>query len=228
MELSALKDKIKKSYTGTKEELNRILELVESDESVFPFNEYEYLICNLIEKKGLTFEKYLEIRKRYHYENPNLHYFELVGKTFGGIMESQIQLLCSELKRSTSNKFDFLLDTIKIEVKAGRAVEEKSKKPLVEKALASNTTKKFDIILEQIKPDYCDVFIWVVVYRDVIVFWVLSSKEVKNLNGYSSKQHATGNMGQFHIKPANIEAIDKYKVKGEEIKRAIIDASKRN
>lgn len=228
MELSELKDKIIKSFTGPKEDLSKILTLVESDKSVFPFNEYEFLICNLIENKGLTFNKYIEIRNKYYQENPNLHYFELVGKTFGGIMESQIQILCDELKKSTSNQYDFSLNNIKIEVKAGRAVEEKSKKPLVEKALASNTIKKYDIILEQIKPDYCDVFIWVVVYRDVVAFWVLSSKEVKNLNGYSSKQHATGKMGQFHIKPTNIQAIEKHKVLGKDLKQAIIDAAGRN
>ena len=228
MELTELKTKIIESFTGSAEILEEILQLVENDKSVFPFNEYEFLITNLINSNGFTFEKYLEIRNKYYQENPNLHYFELVGKTFGGIIESHIQILCDELKKSPSNKYDFLLGDIKIEVKAGRAVEERSQKPLVEKALASDTTKKFDIILEQIKPDYCDVFIWVVVYRDIIALWVLSSKEVTSLNSYSNKQHATGKMGQFHIKPNNISSIEKYKILAKNLEQAIKSAAKRN
>lgn len=54
MELSELKDRIIASFSGTEDDLNEVLELVEKDRSVFPFNEYEHLICNLIEKGGLT------------------------------------------------------------------------------------------------------------------------------------------------------------------------------
>ena len=43
MELSELKDRIIASFSGAEEDLNEILELVEKDHSVFPFNEYEHL-----------------------------------------------------------------------------------------------------------------------------------------------------------------------------------------
>jgi len=39
MELTELKDKIVASFKGTKKQLTEILELVENDKSVFPFNE---------------------------------------------------------------------------------------------------------------------------------------------------------------------------------------------
>ncbi|MDR1792959.1 MAG: hypothetical protein LBR36_05915 [Bacteroidales bacterium] len=230
MELTELKDKIISSFIGNKKELLEILALVENDNAVFPFNEYEFLICNLIEKKGLTFQTYLKIREEYLRKNPNLYYFELVGKGFGGIMESYIHGKCPELQISDDNKYDFKLNDIKIEIKAGRAVENNrpQNEPLVQKALARNTTKNFDIIIEQIKPDFCDVFVWVVVYRDDMDIWILSSKEVKNLKGYSDKQHAKSKgVGQFHIKPNNIKTLDKYKFKGKNLKRAIQNAAKR-
>ena len=43
--------------SGTEDDLNEVLALVEKDRSVFPFNEYENLICNLIEKGGLTYDR---------------------------------------------------------------------------------------------------------------------------------------------------------------------------
>lgn len=71
MELSELKDKICDSYSGSPQELIKILDMIDEDQSVFPFNEYEHLICNLLEIKGLTFDQYLVIRSDYISQNPN-------------------------------------------------------------------------------------------------------------------------------------------------------------
>lgn len=72
MELTELKNKIIANFTGHPEQLNDILKIVDDDESIFPFNEYEHLICQLINTGGLTYDKYLEIRSEYISENPNL------------------------------------------------------------------------------------------------------------------------------------------------------------
>ncbi len=77
MELIELKNKIISSFTGREEELQEILEIVAGDCSVFPFNEYEHLIANMINKGGLTFEKYLDIRSEYISNNPYLWIFEI-------------------------------------------------------------------------------------------------------------------------------------------------------
>ena len=61
MELTELKNRIIAAFKGAKEDLEKVLSIVEKDQSVFPFNEYERLICNLIEKGGLTYEQYIEI-----------------------------------------------------------------------------------------------------------------------------------------------------------------------
>ena len=48
MELTELKDKIITSFTGSESDLEDVLAMVETDQSVFPFNEYEHLICGLM------------------------------------------------------------------------------------------------------------------------------------------------------------------------------------
>ncbi len=94
---------------------------------------------------------------------------------------------------------------IKIEVKASRAVDFDSNEPLYVKALSSDSTAKFDMNFQQVKPACCDVFIWVGVWRDVIRYWVLSSDEIKQNKYYSTGQHR-GNIGegQIHLKDSNI------------------------
>ncbi len=101
------------------------------DLSVFPFNEYEYLICSLIEKDGLTYEQYLDIRAEYVAENPNLWIFEISApRGFGEkFAQTYVHGMCRDLKKPSkkldteySGQYDMLLDGIKIEVKASRAV----------------------------------------------------------------------------------------------------------
>ena len=77
MELSELKDKIIQSFSGSQDDLEVILQLIEQDQAMFPFNEYEYLISNLIARGGMTYEQYMEIRTEYISENPNLWIFEI-------------------------------------------------------------------------------------------------------------------------------------------------------
>lgn len=60
MELTELKDRIIESFNGSKEDLDKVLSIVEEDQAIFPFNEYEHLICNLIEKGGLSYDQYLD------------------------------------------------------------------------------------------------------------------------------------------------------------------------
>ncbi|GHV35941.1 hypothetical protein FACS1894180_7540 [Bacteroidia bacterium] len=92
----------------------------------------------------------------------------------------------------------------------------------------TGTQEELDKILEQIKPACCDVFVWIVVFRNDMFLWILNSKEVVELPTYSDKQHR-GNTGegQFHIKQASIQSLNKYKFKGENLKSAIIKAAKR-
>jgi len=238
MELSELKDKIISSFTGAKNDLEFVLALVEQDESVFPFNEYEHLICSLIEKGGLTYDQYMKIRSEYISKNPNLWIFEISApRGFGEkFAQTYLQGKCSKLKRPSreldanySNQYDFWLDEIKIEVKASRAVDSDSDEPLYVKALSKNSSKKFLMNFQQLKPQCCDVFIWVAVFRDEIVLWVMSSNEVLSNPLYSRGQHRGnhGNEGQLHVKNENIHNFNAYELKDDNLEKAIREAASR-
>jgi len=163
--------------------------------SVYPFNEYEYIISTLLGE---------------------------------GILPA-LQKPTRKLDPDYSGQYDFSLEAngqkIKIEVKASRAVDSDSNEPLYVKALPSGSKKRFDMNFQQVKPRYCDVFVWVAVWRDRIRYWVLASKEVENNRYYSTGQHR-GNVGegQLHINQNNIDDLKKYEVAANELYDKILDA----
>lgn len=239
MELSALKIKIIESFTGSAKDLKEVLQIIEEDRSIFPFNEYEHLICNLIERGGLSYAQYIDIRTEYIKANPYLWIFEIsaprgFGEKFAQTYvlgkSTKLQIPDKKLDPNYSGDYDLWLDGIKIEVKASRAVDSDSVEPLYMKALSRNTNKNFLMNFQQLKPQCCDVFIWVAVFRDQIVLWVMGSKEVRAIPGYSDSQHRgnRGNEGQMHIKQSNIFQLNLYELHGDNLEQAIRDAAKRN
>lgn len=239
MELSELKAKIIESFTGATEDLEEIFQIIDDDQSIFPFNEYEHLICHLIERGGLSYEQYIDIRTEYINANPNLWIFEISApRGFGEkFAQTYIQGKCSTLQRPSkrldsnySGDYDLWLDGIRIEVKASRAVDSDSEKPLYMKALSRSTDKNFLMNFQQLKPQCCDVFIWVAVFRDQIVIWVLSSNEARAIPGYSASQHRgnKGNEGQMHIRQDNIGLLAQYELQGDNLEQTIRDAARRN
>ena len=235
MELTELKNKIIQSFRGSKSCLSAVLELIEKDQSVFPFNEYEHMIVSLIEKGGLSYKQYIEIREDYIRQNPNLWIFEIsaprgFGETFA---QTYVQGICPKLQKPTkkldpkySGEYDFWLDGIAIEVKASRAVDRDSEEPLYMKALSKSTNKRFLMNFQQLKPRCCHVFIWVAVYRNEIVLWVISSKDVANNPSYSS-QHRGGIEGQVMITNDNIMTLKKYELGLKNLESMIREAAKK-
>ena len=239
MELIDLKNRICSDFVGSEQELNNVLKLVEEDQSIFPFNEYEHLICHLIEIKGLTFEAYIEIRTEYVRQNPNLWIFEISAPRGFGEKFAQTYLhgKCNQLEKPSkkldpnyAGEYDFWLDGIKIEVKASRAVDSRSEEPLYIKALSRDTDRPFLMNFQQLKPQLCDVFVWVAVFRDQIVLWVMAANEVQQNSLYSKGQHRgnRGNEGQLHIKHDNIHVLDRYECTNDDLGEAIRNAAKRN
>lgn len=239
MELSDLKNRICESFSGSLDDLHQILGFVDQDQSIFPFNEYEHLICRLLDNGGLTFDRYLDIRSEYISENPNLWVFEISAPRGFGEKFAQTYVMgkCSKLKKPSkrldpnfSGEYDLFLDEIKIEVKASRAVDSESDEPLYLKALSRNTDRPFWMNYQQLKPQLCDVFIWVAVFRDQIVLWVISSTEVLENPLFSKGQHRgnKGNEGQLHIRHDNIHMLDKFELKGDNLEEFIKDAARRN
>lgn len=235
MELTELKHRIMQSFSGSKKDLFEIISLMEKDESVFPFNEYEHLICTLIDKGDFTFEQYLEIRTEYINANPNLWIFEISApRTFGEkFAQTYVHGKCTKLQKPSkkldptySGQYDFWLDEIMIEVKASRAVDSDSSEPLYVKALSRKTKRNFLMNFQQLKPQCCDVFIWVAVFRNEIVLWVMSSQEVLENPIYSKGQHRgnKGNEGQLHINQGNVCILTPYELKDADLETAIREA----
>ncbi|MCX6724094.1 MAG: hypothetical protein NT155_02890 [Candidatus Staskawiczbacteria bacterium] len=210
--------------------------------SVYPFNEYEYIISNLLGLDRITLADYLKIRGEYLIRNEYVHIYEKYGSpTAFGITwaQSHVHAIVPEMKKPTKkehpdfdNEYDFFYNYkkshIKIEVKASRAVDAKSDEPLYVKALAWNSKKPFDMNFQQIKPSSCDVFIWVAVWRDTIKYWVFASKDIENNKYYSRGQHR-GNIGegQLHLNQTNIKEFAKYEAQPKDLLERIIKAYKR-
>lgn len=137
---------------------------LESLVSVYPFNEYEYIISTLLAMDVLTLDGYHELRDNYIARNKIRSLF-LLGPTAFGITwaEGHLQEFVPALEKPTGKSdYDLMLDgNIRVEVKASRAVDKNSKKPLVEKALTSNSSKPFLMNFQQTKPEHFDVIIWI-------------------------------------------------------------------
>ncbi len=241
--MQVLKDKLEKLIDAlSKIDSNNIRDRLENLISVYPFNEYEFIISSLLGFGKINFDEYLEIRDEYIARNMYLYIFEIsaprkFGEQWaqGHIMELTPSLIkpTKKLDKNYSGQYDLLYkisddEQIKIEVKASRAVDFNSKEALYVKALSLDSKIPFDMNFQQVKPKCADVFLWVGVWRDGIKYWVLSSKEVENNKYYSKGQHR-GNTGegQLHLTNENIKEFTKYEVKPNELETKIIEAYKR-
>ncbi len=215
-----------------------IYERLQTLVSVYPFNEYEYMISTLLGRDKLTLDGYYALRDEYIERNMYLYIFEIsaprgFGETWA---QGHLKELVPELEKPSKKKdsdysgqYDFYLDNkITIEVKASRAVDFDLQAPLYVKALASGSDRPFDMNFQQVKPGCCDVFVWVAVWRDKIRYWVLASKEVEGNRFYSKGQHR-GNVGegQLHLRHDNIVEFSAYEVGGRDLLTAIRSAYSR-
>ena len=200
---------------------------LESLQSAYPFNEYEYIISTLLGVDTLTLDQYYDLRDRYIERNCFLHLFDLTSRRFGDTWAyGQLKSIIPEIRKPSrdldpsyqSGEYDAFLDGIRIEIKSSRAVDLDSAASMPEKALASDSEKRFLMNFQQIKADLCDVFVWIAVWRDVIRYWVLSSREVRTNPHYSKGQHR-GNVGegQLHVRNDNIHEFDRYEAKPNEL-----------
>ncbi|MEY8408617.1 hypothetical protein AALA73_06955 [Parasutterella excrementihominis] len=222
--------KAKRKYNLNKQFLDKLY-------SVYPFNKFEYVITHLIGTNTINLDQYLKIRNGYLERNKYLYVFEITApRTFGETWaQRHLNEVVPELKRPSTTydanyvgQYDFWFNGIRIEVKASRAVKRQSGEALIIKALSSHSKCGFDMNFQQMKPNCCDVFVWIGVWRDVIRYWVLSSHEVATNKHYSTKQHR-GNKGegQLWLKETNIEEFKPYEVTVRNILTAIEEKGKR-
>ena len=104
--------------------------------SVYPFNEYEFIISTLLGADILSLDEYYELRDAYLDRNLYLYLFEISApRNFGEQWaQGHLKTLIPDLQRPSkkldlhySGQYDFWLETatgnIRIEVKASRAVD---------------------------------------------------------------------------------------------------------
>lgn len=216
--------------------------------SVYPFNQYEYIISTLLSRDVLTYEQYLEIRDNYINRNLFLYVFEISApRGFGDTWAfSHLISVEPDLKRPSKKvdpeyrgEYDLFLNhdsnLIKIEVKASRAVDRtRPSDPLYIKALSSDTEAPFLMNFQQLKPSCCHVFLWIAVYRDTVKYWVLNSEAVKKHKDFTPQHRNESTStrvnnynredifeGQIMITESNVESISNYQVSGKELLDAI-------
>jgi len=236
-------EQLKEKLTGLLKELEKekhdqVIQRLEDLVSIYPFNEYEFLISSLMGYEKISLDDYYELRDDYIARNLYMYVFEIsaprgFGETWA---QGHLKGIAPELVKPTkkldsdySGQYDFFLDgKIRIEVKASRAVDFESREALYVKALSSDSTKRFDMNFQQVKPGCCDVFVWIAVWRDVIRYWVLSSDDVAGNKYYSTGQHR-GNVGegQIHLKDDNINEFVAYESNARELLEKIRAAYRR-
>ena len=96
-------------------------------------------------------------------------------------------------------EFDLLLDGIRVEVKACRANSTKFGGNLASRAYLHQEAHDhaFKYHYQQLKPSCCDVFLWIGVCRDELLYWVISSEELIQTRrlGTQHRNEKTGTLG---------------------------------
>ena len=118
-------------------------------------------------------------------------------------LDNRFQKPHKNLDPEYKGQYDLWFQGIRVEVKASRATHTKKHGPLVSKALRWDTEAPFWMNYQQLKLDICDVFVFIGVWVDLIIYWVMSNAEVKQ-NNYLSHQHRGGIEYQIGIRKKNI------------------------
>ena len=192
--------------------------------------DFEFVFVTLLDEKLITYTDYLNFRSEHLKRNQNLAVIKITApRTFGEWGENHISELIPEFKPASEinagGKFDLYYQkekrVIKIEVKAGRAVDRTNKKaPYHERALIStDETGLFDMNFQQMKPTCFDVVIMIGVWADKFRYWLMTSAEMKANKYFSTGQHRgnKGYEGQIHIKTENIADFAKFEVSLEQL-----------
>lgn len=205
-----------------------LLARLSSLKSAFPFNKYEYRLMYLLSKKVISFQEYEQLRDNYVNANPYLPLYNIAPRRFGDIwarehlmdIDNHFQLPSKQIDKKYSGEYDLYLfknkKLIKIEVKASRASNEKIKGSPESKALNFKSKEPYWMNFQQLKLDVADCFVFIGVWTNKILYWVLTNNEVKN-HPIISHQHRGGIEYQIGITDKNIKQFDKYLVKPKKL-----------
>ena len=235
MDIKQLKQYLENLSENLKPKNRRLLNArLESLKSVFPFNEYEYILMFLRDKGIITFQQYEELREKYVSSNPYLELYGIAPRSFGEIwghphimdIDNRFKRPSKELDPAYEGQYDLWCEGVKVEVKACRAINTKKRGNLVAKALRYGSDEPFWMNYQQIKADMADVFVFIGVWIDRIVYWVMSRQEIKK-NKYLSPQHRGGIEQQIGITDKNIDEFDIYKVEPNKLVETVLKKGKK-
>ncbi len=192
--------------------------------SAFPFNEYEYIITFLVDRGILSFSEYEELRANYVSANKYLELFELSPRSFGQTwgerhlldLDSEFQKPNKTLDPNYDGEYDLWVEGFRVEVKSSRAFNANLRGSLVSRALTWESDSPFWMNYQQLKLDICDVFVFIGVWVDRIVYWVMSNDDVK-ADSRLSPQHRGGIEYQIGMRHNNIREFDVYRVESADI-----------
>ena len=173
-----------------------------------PFSRESNLLTYMLSNGYISYAEYLQIIDDYNARNRYLDLYEMAPRTFGETWgEQHIRGLFPEFLKATKEnlielypgfdgEFDLWLDGIRVEVKACRANSTRAKGSLASRAYLHEeaVNSGFKYHYQQLKPSCCDVFIWIGVCRDKLLYWVLTSSELLSTNKLGP-QHRNENTG---------------------------------
>ena len=205
--MNELHKEIEELLKDNPEQLSEIEEIRE-EKAVFPFSTESRMLAYMLSLGVLSYEQYERISREYSKRNRFLELFELAPRTFGETWgEKHLLSLFPEFEKATKEnladrypgfdgEFDLWLDGIRVEVKACRANSDKKGGSLASRAYLHEEAiqQGFKYHYQQLKPSCCDVFIWIGVCRDELIYWVLTSEELKR-TGKLGSQHRNENTG---------------------------------
>ena len=202
--------------------------------SVFPFNEYEYRLMFLFDKKMLSFEDYEELRNNYVGSHPYLDLYGLAPRVFGEVwahkhlmdIDSRFKKPGKSIDPKYEGQYDLWVEGVKVEVQTCRAIKTKVQESIVSKALHYDDKAPFWMNFQQIKPDLCDMFVFLGVWVDRICYWLLTNDEVRN-HPDLSHQHRGGIEYQIGVTQKNLRQFDRYLVKPADLVEVILKKRKK-
>ncbi|MEW6686791.1 MAG: hypothetical protein AB1393_11395 [Candidatus Edwardsbacteria bacterium] len=152
MDIKRLKDYLDSLAESLKNKDRKLLNgRLKSLISVFPFNEYEFILMFLLDREVIKFEEYEKLRNDYVSSNRYLELYGLAPRIFGEIWahEHIMDLDKWFLKPNKSidpdydGQYDLWIEKVRVEVKAARAINTKIRGSLVSKALPYSSPEPF-------------------------------------------------------------------------------------
>ena len=183
-----------------------VIKTIKREKSLFPFSVESSMLTYFLSIGEISFSRYSQLNAEYAQRNKYLDLFDMAPRTYGQTWgEQHIRSLFPEFTKATKEnlaeeypdfdgEFDLWIDGIRVEVKACRANFEKGKGSLTSRAYLHSEAKNagFKYHYQQLKPSCCDVFIWIGTCRDELIYWVITSDELRS-TGKLGPQHRNEN-----------------------------------